>query len=470
MGRCEEHFEALCGFYGDGNPKAASVRNMNPSEWARVRRALKARAKAADGIGGAGKAATPASAPDGWPPEDVDALRAGAARQLRDTVRGFGTYEGRKPHGLIPDPENPGGSLVRKGPADPLTVWRAMRDAFRGAGIPEGVVEAALPPRPEVDRRPDAIIPRFLEVGAHVEGRERLPPFDSPEGAQGSLPGFEAMHPGLVPAFPLPVEANPFQGAPIWQRLALELLIAARIERRRPSYEPLPVTLQDLIDYAGWNPYRPGRHIPMIRAALLRLRSWTVAHERREWWPISPHALPTEDAKPGDVLPIDVAIPAGMGSGPVMERGHVRELAKRTAPGWRAWVRLNLFWHRYSPSGRLIRATVPEVRRDAGGQIVDAHGRPLTLRRGKAPHWSDPRAIRTGGREANPQAERVPVLQPTELAALGYDGAAVTGQTFRDRLKVAKRELGRLERSGRLAIDRRATDKRGREGWRILLP
>ena len=82
----------------------------------------------------------------------------------------FGAYEGRKLHGLIPDPESPGGSLVRKGPADPLTVWRAMRDAFRGAGIPEGVVEAALPPRPEVDRRPDAIASRRR---AASRGRDR---------------------------------------------------------------------------------------------------------------------------------------------------------------------------------------------------------------------------------------------------------------------------------------------------------
>lgn len=563
VGRCEEHFRTLCGFY-DHTPN----RNREPGRWARVQRALKARAKAADAIGTPSKATPPASAPDaasggpvcltlgdgepfaeecfaawkatesgplaeldgatcrrcleayrdenraesenrslnagdrtaaardadradarlaelaadgasgepaesgpdGWPPEDVDALRAGAARQLRDTVRGFSTHEGRKFHRLIPDLENPGGPLIRKGPADPLTVWRAIRDALRGAGIPEGVVSKVLPPRPEVDRRPEAIIPRFLEVGAHVEGRDRLPPFDSAEGAQGSLPGFEVSRPGLVPAFPLPVERNPYRGAPIWQRLALELLIAARIEGRLPEYGPVPVTLQDLIDFAGWEPYRPGRHIPMIRAALHRSRNWTVAHERRDWWPITPHAMPREDAKPGDVLPIGVAIPEGMGSGPMMERGYVRALAKVTAPGWRAWVRLNLFWHRYSPSGRLIRATVPEVRRDAGGQIVDAHGRPLTPRRGKPPHWSDFRAIRTGERIGNPGAARVPVFTPGDLVALGYDGAEVTGQTFRDRLKATKRALQRLERAGRLAIDRSATDKRGRKGWRILLP
>lgn len=562
VGRCEEHFRTLCDFYGH-----TPNRNREPTRWRRVQRALAARAKAADAIGGAGKAATPdgspdarsgpvcltlgdgepfaeecfaawratesgplaeldeatcrrcleayrdenraesenrllnagdrtaaardairadarlaelaadaasgepaESGPDGWPVEDVKDLRAMAARQLRDTVRGFSTYGGRKFHRLIPDPENPGGPLIRKGSAGPLTVWRAIRDALRGAGIPEGVVSKVLPPRPEVDRRPEAIIPRFLEVGAHVEGRDRLPPFDSAEGAQGSLPGFEVSRPGLVPAFPLPVERNPFQGAPIWQRLAFETVVAARIEGRRPEYEPVPVTLQDLIDFAGWEPFRPGRHIPQIATAFDRMRNWSIYHERRAWYPLAPLADPTTATRRGDMLPIQVAIPPGMAPGPMVERAFFRTVAKESAAGWRALARLNLFWHRYSPSGRLIRATVPEVRRDAGGQIVDAHGRPLTPRRGRPPHWSDPRAIRTGARTGNPGAVRVPVFTPGDLVALGFDGAEVSRQLFAKRLRGARKALAALERAGRLAIDRSATDKRGRKGWRILLP
>ncbi len=322
----------------------------------------------------------------------------------------------------------------------------------------------------EVDRRPNAIVPRMLAATAHVEGRERLAPFDSPEGLQGHLPGFEPSPPGLVPSFPLPVEQNPGQGAPIWQRLALELLIAARMEARRGSYEPLPVTLGDLIDFAGWATYKPERHVPALRTALRRLRNWTVAHARREWWPFHPQAMPTRATKRGDVLPIGVAIPDGMAPGPTVERGYVRELGKRTAPGWRAWVRLNLFWDRYSTSGRLLRATVPEVERAGAGQIVDVHGRPLTPRRGKPAHWSDPRAIRTGERVANPNAVRVPVFEPGDLLALGYEPGDLPGPAFRKRRARVRKVLATLERAGRVLIDRSATDRNGRKGWRILPP
>ena len=59
VGRCEEHFEALCDFY-DHTPN----RNRERTRWRRVQRALAARAKAADTIGAPSKATTPASAPE----------------------------------------------------------------------------------------------------------------------------------------------------------------------------------------------------------------------------------------------------------------------------------------------------------------------------------------------------------------------------------------------------------------------
>ena len=122
VGRCEEHFEALCGFYGDGNPKAASVRNMNPAEYSAVKRAREARRKAPDG-------------PDRRPPESGE-LPPETRRVAASAFDGADVPPPRPvPANLRPDPLLPVVQSVREAP-EREAGWLAFGGLVDASGKP----------------------------------------------------------------------------------------------------------------------------------------------------------------------------------------------------------------------------------------------------------------------------------------------------------------------------------------------
>ena len=68
--------------------------------------------------------------------------------------------------------------------------------------------------------------------------------------------------------------------------------------------------------------------------------------------------------------------------------------------------------------------------------------------------WSDSRAVRTGREERHPQANRVPVLGPQDLARLGYDDQPVPPGTLRSSAHQTRKRLKGMEEMGGGGIGR----------------
>ena len=330
---------------------------------------------------------------------------------------------------------------------------------------------------PDRDRR--GIIPGILSTMAHIDGRERLPALDAGTigggNAQGFLPGLEPEKTALVPALPLQVwdgakAGNPGGGVPLSQGLWFEAVTAVPRSERGRRIVRLPLTLRDLVAFAGWKHYRPSRHIPQLRRALLEVDSFWVGWERRDWKLVAPQALPKLGAKLGDVLPVHVFMPDGCERGPLIDRQPLRLYRPSDAPAFRAWARLAYLWNQYGTrKGRRIYATRPEVLRSPEGHPVDVDGA-VIVQYGKPAHWSHPRCVRTGKRERNPEADRIPVLTPADLVRLCFDGEEVAPGAYRFRLTEARQTLDNMAAAGRIVIEKRATDRKGRRGWRTLEP
>lgn len=67
--------------------------------------------------------------------------------------------------------------------------------------------------------------------------------------------------------------------------------------------------------------------------------------------------------------------------------------------------------------------TVPVVKRDKGGQLLDARGNIVSGRNGKPAHWNHPKAVRTGDFMRNPELSRIPDLRASDLLHAAYSRA-----------------------------------------------
>lgn len=118
-------------------------------------------------------------------------------------------------------------------------------------------------------------------------------------------------------------------------------------------------------------------------------------------------------------------------------------------------------WDRYGAhNGKLIRPTVPEVRRAPGGQVVDAQGRILTGP-GGVPILSPyhPRAIKTGNREPNPARTRYPDYTKADLARLSNPGRVFTKDNHRWLEQRAVLDMELLEKLGGTTVERMGTTR-----------
>ena len=166
-----------------------------------------------------------------------------------------------------------------------------------------------------------------------------------------------------------------------------------------------------------------------------------------------------------DQLGFVVRLPRGQ-VGPQVDRALLRRL-RDSGPAYRMYLSLCFQWDKHGGrNGRLVLATRPEVRRAPGGQVLDAQGR-ILAGKGNRPVYSphDPRSIRTGAREPNPEArKRYPMYAPDDRVALAFPA-----QVFKDRRRRAD-----ARRRADLAVER--LKREGivveREGhyWRIMPP
>ena len=361
----------------------------------------------------------------------------------------------------------------------------------------------------QADRRSRAILPASLR-GARRDP-ETLPltldrvtplgPIREPE--QGYLPGLEPP-PSVVPPVPwLPLYdltgSGPVQtrgrGAPLAQRLFVEVLTAVHVGDRDPEWITAPpITLRDLFEWCWprywdldkWNKrahrmgdwsggYQRNKHLMPLCYALVELDNMRIEYDRYQRRLIRVDDLPTATTALDDPIQFHVRHLPGSDRGPMIERAPTRRWGVVSAAAWRSTIRLAYLWDeaKRRNHGARVYATRPKVARGLGGVILGDDGKPLRNHHGAVvTDWSDRRAVVLGANrkpagggnppayERNPAADRVPVLGPDDLIRLAFDDNLSVNRP--KRLLLAREALRAKEAAKEVTIE---TDGKG---WRII--
>ncbi len=358
------------------------------------------------------------------------------------------------------------------------------------------------PQRVSLDLRPYAIVPHSLRnAERHTAtlplGLDRTTPLGPVnETEQGYLPGLEPP-PSIVPPVPWLTlydltASGPIQtrgrGAPLAQRLFVEILTVVPRPRRDPEWITAPpVTLRNLFEWC-WpryfdhetgtmrGGYQRNKHLEPLRRSLVELDNMRIKYGRYERRLIRVDDLPTSDTALDDPIRFHVRHLPESDRGPMFERASARRWGVVSAPAWRSTIRLAYLWDEAKARnhGARIYATRPIVARSTDGVITGADGKPLRDRHGDVvTDWSDQRAVilAADGRpandgnppafERNPAADRVSELGPDDLIRLAFDDN-ITRSNRRERLRLARRALRDKEAAGDVVIEM------ADEGWRII--
>ena len=281
------------------------------------------------------------------------------------------------------------------------------------------------------------------------------------EPMPATLPGIEPVHPSPVPVLPFVAmfdraggtSMTRGRGAALGMRLYVETLLALPPELRRTTGHPviLTCTLRQLVGALWPRGWQRGRDWPRLMAGLDAMHNLGVEWEAPDGTGgvrlvVAVRDRPRDQALLDDVCRFEVLLPPGSGSGPLVDRQHLRLLGLDSAPAFRLYLALCWLWDVHGTfRGRLIGTTIPDAKLDKAGYILDAHGRHITERDGSASRRpTHKRAVRSGKRLINPAALKVyPPLSPDDLAVMAYAPAnlAASGARRRDQRRVARKAL-----------------------------
>ena len=321
------------------------------------------------------------------------------------------------------------------------------------------------------EQRPRRILPQELRDSRRVEGEFLPVGITQPPTATIEtlwLPGFE--NPSIIVP-PLPLEIykatggkvdTPGRGAPLSQRLWIYTVAASPLgTRNTKGGVTLATTLRQLRDWAYPNGWERKRHLPKLRAALHEMHNYRISWERRDWSIVTVKALPDSSTQLDDPLPIEVWLPDGIkGNGPMINMTILMPIGVKSAPQFRAYIRLVYIWDdaKKKNNGHRIYATRPKVLRNNRGQVTDAYGAVLPKN-----NWNHPKAVWID-EEDNPAAKHVPVLTNLDMVHLFFDDKPTSKSTCRKRLERAKTEAQEMHENGFVVI------QPAKHGWRILEP
>ena len=379
-------------------------------------------------------------------------------------------------------------------------LWKEVDDIYPGQfTFPLApIIEAWLAeqiPTANPEQRPSQIAPSFLKDSRIAKTNPLLPVGQIHTQAPQTpmLPGFEPEGSALVPALPLEIYGTgpgSGRGAPLDERIWMNALIALPFGERDshglPGSVRLETTLRDIKDWLYPNGWTRTRQLPLIREALFNVHNKRITYERRDWSVVQVLALPNPTTKLDDPLPFTVRLPDGVrGNGPMIDVEKMRLYGTKSAPKFRAWIRLAYLWDeaKKQNGGHRIYNKIPKVLRNQQGFLTYPNGDLILSSKpkkgkdgkwqagnGKAPQkaWYHPWATRIGEID-NPQTDKVPVLTNSDLVALFYNESEVNRTTFDNRVQEAKHAALSMQADGNVKIDTDAVDpKRGVKGWRII--
>ena len=336
--------------------------------------------------------------------------------------------------------------------------------------------------RVEPDRKENAIMPAKLggirdlrELPGEWQVPDAAGPIAKEDWLELGLEPLDGMEP-VLPVLPLVifdasggVSTSRGRGAALPLRLFLEIVMAVPADARGSRLD-LAIRVADLIPWL-WptmegreSSYRPVRQGAMLREAIETLNRIAVPVAGRHG-PEYPNfwSCVLVRRRPGylgldseDELLLDVRLPEGSGSGPLVHRPTLRRWGVRSAPAYRAALGLAYYWNRYlTLDGRRLPPIVPEVKRNREGHLLGADGEVLRLKDDRpVTHWADRRAVRTGGFLRNPEMDRLPWLSPRDVLLLCAPEAAMENANTRRRtLQDARKALRAMEAAGDLRIE-----------------
>ena len=273
-------------------------------------------------------------------------------------------------------------------------------------------------------------------------------------------------------------------GAPAPLRIFIETLLAIPVESRNGHLQRLRFSLRTIAtDWLAMSEDRYRKLAARERDALLE----AVRNVSRIEIPINDRGgfyLPLMlEAVSGrgrnDYISILSRIPSDGRVGASVDRELLRTLGKISGPAYRAYLSLCMAWDRTGAIGagdarpyrRVIRATRPEVRRDAEGFVVDAGGAALTAANGRrvlSPYHE--RAVPTGAHEPNPRRAQYPEVYADDLVVLAFPRRTLEDPSYRRvariRARDAIRQIAALEGC---SIEEVGTDPaNGNLPWRIM--
>ena len=355
----------------------------------------------------------------------------------------------------------------------------------------------------EPDTRDTGVMPAPLAAHRHIETKadmgflfdvteyDRSPqPGEMPtDDALSHLPSLTPRPSGVVPALPIvlwdrAVEAKPGRGAPYGLRLWVEAILSVPVSERSGT-RTIAIPFGHMVK-AMFNRYRRDQ-FPALSAAFQTVHNmgiaWGEQGAESVWVPVVVRNRPERwDAYDSDVV-FEVKLPPGSGSGPLVYKPYLREIGRHSAPGYRATLGLCYLWDRYGANkGRFIQATIPRLRRNDQGELVDSDGEVLLTKQnqpigqymiGKGENRrlrSDVVALDDQGnrvysisqaaREPNPAAERYPVLSDADLVTLCYPAI--------DESSRGGKRLSRSARSNRQSRAREVIEGMADKGYCIV--
>lgn len=148
----------------------------------------------------------------------------------------------------------------------------------------------------------------------------------------------------LVDAAGVPIRSRG-RGAALPQRFAIRSLVALRPQDRQHKSARLAMTLRDMRDGLYPNGWNRGRHWPQLRAALMEAGKYGIllpgarAGSHVTWFPWAVRQLPSEDSPSlDDVVVIDLALPEGSATGPLIHLPTLDQLGVESSPRYRAYI------------------------------------------------------------------------------------------------------------------------------------
>ena len=131
------------------------------------------------------------------------------------------------------------------------------------------------------------------------------------------------------------------KGAALDLRLVVETTLSIDPDDRVLSAIALVFTVEELREGLFPNTWRKGRDWPRMREALLRAHTRSIPIDERgsQWFPLAIRQLPSEASmRLNDQIIIEVALPPGSKTGPIINRQELRQLSVESSPKYRAYI------------------------------------------------------------------------------------------------------------------------------------